>query len=164
MTRKNWALYMFFLLPVVGLVSFILWWRLYGERWQEGATTSRVEPISLGPIRPQGPPPWAKPKPRPPAPTVEPVAEPEPTPSEPDDLKRISGIGPKISAVLGQAGILTFAQLAAADFSRLEGILAEAGVRAAPATWPEQAALAAAGDWDGLKRLQAELKGGRRLA
>ena len=29
-------------------------------------------------------------------------------------------------------------------------------------TWPEQAKLAAAGDWDGLKKLQDELKGGKR--
>ena len=31
-----------------------------------------------------------------------------------------------------------------------------------PATWPEQARLAAAGQWDELKTLQESLKGGRR--
>jgi len=86
-------------------------------------------------------------------------------PPKPDDLKRIEGIGPKISALLQEAGISTFAQLAAAEASRLEEILAEAGLSALakPATWPEQASLAAAGDWEALEALQNELKGGRRV-
>jgi hypothetical protein len=33
---------------------------------------------------------------------------------------------------------------------------------AASESWPEQAALAAAGDWQKLKELQDQLKGGRR--
>jgi hypothetical protein len=32
-----------------------------------------------------------------------------------------------------------------------------------PATWPEQAALAATGEWEALEALQAKLKGGRRV-
>ena len=86
-------------------------------------------------------------------------------PPKPDDLKRIEGIGPKISALLQEAGISTFAQLAAAEASRLEEILAEAGLSALakPATWPEQASLAAAGDWEALEALHNELKGGRRV-
>jgi hypothetical protein len=31
-----------------------------------------------------------------------------------------------------------------------------------PEGWIEQASLAAKGDWDGLERLQGELKGGRK--
>jgi hypothetical protein len=31
-----------------------------------------------------------------------------------------------------------------------------------PTTWPEQAALAAQGEWEALAQLQDELKGGRR--
>ena len=85
-------------------------------------------------------------------------------PVPPDDLKRIEGVGPKISGVLQGAGITTFRQLAAADVGQLRQILREAGVRAAnPTTWPEQAGLAAAGQWDGLVALQAMLKGGRRV-
>ena len=44
-------------------------------------------------------------------------------------------------------------------------ILRAANLRrlADPATWPEQARYAAAGDWDGLKQFQATLKGGRRV-
>ncbi len=84
-----------------------------------------------------------------------------------DDLTKVEGIGPKIAELLQAAGINTYADLAAADAERLKGILSEAGSRYAahdPGTWPEQAALAAAGDWDALKKLQDELDGGRRAA
>lgn len=83
-----------------------------------------------------------------------------------DDLKRIEGIGPKISSVLQAAGIATFAQLADTDVDRLGQILSEADPNllrlANPATWPEQAKLAADGQWEALEKLQNELKGGRR--
>lgn len=83
--------------------------------------------------------------------------------SAPDDLTCIEGIGPKISQTLQAAGIVAFAQLAAADTERLTQILQEAKIRIAdPSTWPEQAKLAAAGDWEALQALQAQLKGGRR--
>lgn len=93
----------------------------------------------------------------PPAPTVVEQAA-------PDDLKRIEGIGPKISSLLQEAGITTFAQLAATDLERLEQIMDEAGLLsiANPSTWAEQAALAGAGKWDELEVLQDALKGGRR--
>lgn len=83
---------------------------------------------------------------------------------EPDDLTLIEGIGPKLSTVLHQAGILTWAKLAQTEVSELQRILDEAGISkiSNPTTWPEQASLAAAGDWDGLEELQDELKGGRR--
>lgn len=87
-------------------------------------------------------------------------------PGEPDDLQRIEGIGPKVASGLQGLGITTFAQLADADPQQLEDALREAGVRilaGAPATWPEQARLAAAGDWEGLERLQSQLKGGRKV-
>jgi len=65
---------------------------------------------------------------------------------------------------LQAAGIMTFAQLATTDVDRLTQILQEAKVRLAdPGTWPDQASLADAGDWEGLKTLQAGLKGGRRV-
>jgi predicted flap endonuclease-1-like 5' DNA nuclease len=81
-----------------------------------------------------------------------------------DNLKRIEGIGPKISRVLNDAGITNFPQLAATDVSRLEQILLDAGMTLAhPDTWPEQAKLAAAGEWKALEVLQDELQGGRRV-
>jgi ribosomal protein L30 len=84
-------------------------------------------------------------------------------PAEGDDLERIEGIGPKIAAVLKAAGIATFADLAAADTDRLAEIVQQGNRRLAdPSTWPEQAALAAAGKWDELRTLTEQLKGGRR--
>lgn len=84
--------------------------------------------------------------------------------AEPDNLRRIEGIGPKISQVLQSAGITTFQQLAATEVSKIEQILRDAGNRLSdPGTWPEQAQLAADGDWAGLAELQRQLKGGRRV-
>ena len=82
----------------------------------------------------------------------------------PDDLQRIEGIGPKIAGLLQEAGIATFAQLAATDVGRLEQTVRDAGITIAdPSTWPEQARLASAGKWAELEVLQEELKGGRRV-
>jgi len=97
---------------------------------------------------------------------VEEPAARAPLPGAADDLKLIEGIGPKIAGVLYEAGIETFAQLAATDVHRLEAILREADPRllrlADPGTWPEQARLAAVGEWDALTGLQATLRGGRQ--
>jgi len=86
------------------------------------------------------------------------------TPPTPDDLTIIEGIGPKIASLLQGVDIVTFAQLAKTDVNQLQQILKEAELQhlANPATWPEQAKLAAAGQWDELKTLQRELRGGRR--
>jgi ribosomal protein L30 len=85
-------------------------------------------------------------------------------PAKPDNLEVIEGIGPKIAAVLRAAGIVSFADLAATDTSRLSEILQqESNLRMAdPGTWPEQAALAAEGKWDEFQALTDQLKGGRR--
>ena len=83
---------------------------------------------------------------------------------ESDDLKKIEGIGPKISGVLGEKGILTFSQLAKKTQVELKTILVDAKIRIAnPTTWPEQASLAADEKWEELEKLQDELKGGRRV-
>lgn len=80
-----------------------------------------------------------------------------------DDLQVIEGIGPKIAAILQSHGITTFAQLAATDLGQLRDIMLAANLRIAdPTTWPQQAALAAAGKWEELRALQDSLKGGRR--
>jgi len=83
--------------------------------------------------------------------------------AEPDDLQRIEGIGPKIASVLSDAGITTFAQLAETSVDRLNQIVRkDAGITIAfPDTWPQQAGLAAAGQWEDLEILQDQLKGGR---
>src|SRR5512135_1161470 len=83
--------------------------------------------------------------------------------SEEDNLIILEGIGPKISSVLKSAGVASFHQLADTPVERLREILLAANLRLAdPTTWPEQAALAAQGDWEGFKELTARLKGGRR--
>lgn len=82
---------------------------------------------------------------------------------EADDLKKIEGIGPKIAEIFNEAGINTYADLAAASEDKLKEILVDAGSRYAsknPSTWPQQAKLAADGNWDELKELQDHLKGG----
>jgi len=101
-----------------------------------------------------------------PAPTLveEPSASAVPASEEADDLKKIEGIGPKIEEVLKNNGITTFAALAAASPDAIKEMLTEAGPqfnRANPTTWPEQAAMAAKGEWDALKKWQDELDGGR---
>jgi len=88
----------------------------------------------------------------------------EPAPE--DDLTVIEGIGPKISASLKEHGIRTFTQLAHTDSQRLQEILAEAGpafklASSAVDSWPEQALLAAKGDWEQLHTLKDSLKAGR---
>jgi NADH-quinone oxidoreductase subunit I len=93
------------------------------------------------------------------------AAEKPAAPAKADDLKRVEGIGPKISGILQVAGITTFAQLADTDEDRIKKILEEADPKllqlAHPASWPQQARLAATGKWDELKRYQETLKRGR---
>jgi len=81
-----------------------------------------------------------------------------------DDLTKIEGVGPKMSAALIAAGLTTFAKVAAASEDELRTAIEAAGMSLAPSisTWAEQAELAAKGDWDALAALQDELKGGRR--
>jgi len=84
--------------------------------------------------------------------------------TNPNDLKVVEGIGPKIEGLFKDAGIKTWSDLAAASMDRLQGILNDAGDRyrlADPSTWPKQAGLAAAGNWDELKTYQEFLDGGK---
>ena len=84
--------------------------------------------------------------------------------SEADDLTRIEGIGPKVSKTLQAAGISTFKALAKAKSDDVQEILNDAGLTMMDAsTWPQQAKLAAKGDWDGLEKLKDELSGGREV-
>ena len=65
---------------------------------------------------------------------------------------------------MNEAGIMTFADMADASVERLQEILDAAGPRYRihnPGSWPKQAGLAAAGNWDELKKLQDELDGGK---
>ena len=95
--------------------------------------------------------------------TVEVVNAP-PVSVEADDLTIIEGIGPKVAKVLGEAGILTFNQLAQSNADDIQMILNEANLQMMDATsWPAQAKLAAENDMDGLKKMQDKLSGGRKV-
>jgi DNA-directed RNA polymerase subunit beta' len=85
-------------------------------------------------------------------------------PAEPDDLTKIEGIGPKICELLIAAGISTFGKLSETAPEAIKDVLAaEGGLMAAhdPTTWPDQAKLAASGQWEELQKWQDELDGGR---
>jgi predicted flap endonuclease-1-like 5' DNA nuclease len=64
-----------------------------------------------------------------------------PEPVEPDDLTAIKGIGPKLAQVLNEAGITTFAGMAAMNTDAIQAIISESGVRAPTniEAWIEQA-------------------------
>lgn len=84
--------------------------------------------------------------------------------SNPEDLKIVEGIGPKIDGLLKDAGINNWSDLAAASVDRLKEVLEAAGDRyrlADPTTWPKQAELAAAGKWKELSEYQDFLSGGK---
>lgn len=81
-----------------------------------------------------------------------------------NDLEKVEGIGPKIAALLIEAGIPDLEALAETPVARIREVLAAAGRRYAiadPTTWPAQAAYGAAGDWDGMTAYQQRLSGGR---
>ena len=97
-----------------------------------------------------------EPIPAAPAPAPQPVRS---EISQVDDLTLINGIGPKTAAMLREEGITSFQQLAGMAQEQLEEMLHKRGYRIInPATWPKQAALAAANDWDGLARFLENLK------
>lgn len=78
---------------------------------------------------------------------------------EPDDLTKIKGIAAGYQRVLNDAGIRTYEALAAASADELRAIFSAAN-RAAPVgleTIPQQAELAASGDWEGLRQYQESI-------
>jgi predicted flap endonuclease-1-like 5' DNA nuclease len=148
------------LIPIAGLVILVVWWRRQRveQRRATGAVVEFTVPIDDVETEP----------------TLHATKNAEglgttpgtgsPAQARPEDLTKIEGIGPKIRQVLAKDGIVTFAHLAAAKVQELQRILGQAGIRLAyPDTWPEQAALAAKGDWAGLKALQEQLYRGRRV-
>ena len=82
-----------------------------------------------------------------------------------DDLKIIEGIGPKIEEILHAAGIDSFATLATKNAEEIREILVAQGSRFKmfdPATWAEQAQLAADGKMDELEVLKKSLNAGKK--
>lgn len=174
--------WLFILLVVIGVISAAVWWLAGRNQEPVPEPTQALETTSAA-TKAEAVPPLAESVPAPAlvaerqeaaAVKVEPTAPsletPAPAvaapPAQPDNLTRIEGIGPKISGILQAAGIHTFAQLAQTEVSRLKQILAESNLKhrlAKPDTWPQQAGLAARGEWEALEELQDELQGGRRV-
>ena len=93
----------------------------------------------------------------------------EETPKSPkgiafDDLKVVEGIGPKCEEALKAAGIATWKELSESTPEKITEILTAAEGNfggQVPTTWPEQASMAVAGEWDKLEKWQDELDGGK---
>jgi len=81
-----------------------------------------------------------------------------------NDLKIVEGIGPKIEALLNDAGIKTWYELSQASTEKLQSVLDSGGENYAihnPSTWAKQASLAYQGKWQELKDWQNNLLGGK---
>lgn len=77
-----------------------------------------------------------------------------------DDLTRIEGIGPKISEVLAENNITTFAQLVDAHDDDIQEMIKEVKGNHQTGTWNEQAELARDEKWEELQKMQDVLDGG----
>ena len=136
--------------PTVALIIFILiviilWWALsrMAETRKTDFEVHHEEPKQAAPV-------------------IEEPVRAAPAIAVADDLTVVEGIGPKINDLLQGAGIKTFDQLAGADSGKLKELLDANGLGFVdPASWPEQARLAAAGKMDELQALKDSLKGGR---
>lgn len=144
----------------------------FNQKTVEEDQDSYVEPIPAATINEVAREKTVVREPETPKPVHKPITEevkPDPVPvarvaSKPDDLTKVEGIGPKINELLQDAGIKSFDDLAKANISKIKQVLEDAGSRYRlhdPTSWPQQAELAAAGEWDSLSTMQDKLKGGR---
>lgn len=81
-----------------------------------------------------------------------------------NDLKIVEGIGPKIEALLNDAGISSWRELSEASTEKLQSILDSGGENYAihnPSTWARQLLMAYQGKWQELKDWQKGLLGGK---
>ena len=79
-----------------------------------------------------------------------------------DNFSHLSGIGPKISTILRDAGVNTFEQLASLSLGEIQSILESANPNLLrltdPSTWSEQARMASIEEWDELETLHKEIR------
>jgi len=81
-----------------------------------------------------------------------------------NDLKIVEGIGPKIEALLNNAGISTWNELSQTSTEKLQSVLDTGGENYSihnPSTWAKQALMAYQGKWQELKDWQQGLLGGK---
>ncbi len=84
---------------------------------------------------------------------------------KPDNLQVVEGIGPKMNEILNNAGIDNWSDLGAKSTEDIRAILDSVNAKRYriidPSSWPEQARLAASGDFETLIKLQKNLSSGR---
>jgi predicted flap endonuclease-1-like 5' DNA nuclease len=70
----------------------------------------------------------------------------------PDDLTKISGIGPRMATILEDGGVTTYSGLQHTSSEDLRKVVAAGGALppSSLSSWPTQATFAAKGDWQGL--------------
>ena len=82
-----------------------------------------------------------------------------------DNLQVVEGIGPKMNEILNNAGIKNWSDLSAKSTADIRAILDNVNAKRYriidPSSWPEQASLAAAGDFESLIKVQKNLSSGR---
>jgi len=84
----------------------------------------------------------------------------------PDDLKVIEGISTSMERLLNNAGIFTWKKLSKSGIGELRRLIIASGTslnETDPTTWPEQAELAVANQWEQLEAFQKELINGKRI-
>ncbi len=141
----------------MGMIELVDFNELYKKGGDEGAKKTRRSRRSGGAKKTETTAPVEN------APVAEAAAPAAETPAT-DDLTLIEGIGPKIAEVLNQNGISSFAALAEKSAEEVKALLdASEGAfnTADPATWAEQAKMAAEGKMEELKNWQEALKGGK---
>lgn len=80
------------------------------------------------------------------------------------NLQIVEGVGPKMESILQENGINNWSELASNSETSLRAVLDKYGDKYRiidPNSWAAQASLAAAGDWNGLSKMQRELDGGK---
>lgn len=82
-----------------------------------------------------------------------------------DNLQVVEGIGPKMNEILNNAGIMNWSDLSTKSTGDIRAILDSVNAKRYriidPSSWPEQAGLAASGDFESLIKLQKNLSSGR---
>ena len=168
---SDWNWLLVFIIFVVVLTIALLIQARFSEvdaaEYEHHEEDDHHDVVEMAPAAIAASPPKPEPEPEPkPEPEEKPEAEPKEadpvkTTAKPDDLKKIEGIGPKVAGILNENGITTFAQLAETSVEKLDEILDANKLQMMnPKSWPQQAKLAAAGDWENLTKLQDDLKGG----